>query len=98
MIDHPHPQWLGSDMACEICNPICYGNHGFGKGMAFKACDNPKCPNRLDEERLHDRQELNDVLDTYWKKWKDENDFNHVVDKSYDERTCYLNNLCSLCI
>lgn len=47
---HAHAQWLGSDMACEICNPVCWKNHGFGKDMAFRDCGNPNCPNRGKEQ------------------------------------------------
>lgn len=94
-MNHPHPQWFGSDLNCSICNPICWENHGFGKGMEFKACDNPKCPNIV-SINIIDKEGLSNVLDKLWAEWKSMNHFckpYNITDLPEDQQRCYCNNL-----
>ena len=42
---HMHPAYFGSELACKICNPFCYMNHGMGKLVGD--CGHPNCPLKI---------------------------------------------------
>ena len=44
---HFHFAYLGSEMACKICNPHCYKNHQFSNPNHLKCCGHRLCPMRL---------------------------------------------------
>lgn len=38
---HAHPAYFGSELACKICNPNCYKNHGMKRN---NWCGDKNCP------------------------------------------------------
>ena len=52
LMSHLHPQYFGSELACSICNPNCYKEHGMDKPFF---CGNEKCPSN--PETLHNNQD-----------------------------------------
>lgn len=47
--NHLHLAYVGSELACRICNPVCWQNHGCGKPHE---CNNPDCPTKITRRRL----------------------------------------------
>lgn len=41
---HLHPAYLGSEVACRMCNPNCYRKHQFENMDRLKYCGHPLCP------------------------------------------------------
>lgn len=44
VLGHLHPFYIGSELACKICNPYCYDNHQMGNIRRLRKCGHRKCP------------------------------------------------------
>jgi len=42
--NHVHLAYFGSELGCEICNPVCWKNHKYGSPDMLKWCGEEKCP------------------------------------------------------
>jgi hypothetical protein len=64
---HAHLAYFGSELACQICNPVCWQNHQFNNLNYLKPCENVDCP--LGDKKM---AEINEKLKHEMEKVEDE--------------------------
>jgi hypothetical protein len=54
---HAHCAWFGSELACSICNPVCWEKHQMENPNHLNWCGEENCP--LNPKRFKDKVEKN---------------------------------------